>query len=458
MRWLAFAAILALGAASLDVFGEACTTFHRINATLLREGDQAMYVYYRNGWESIALYPGFRGDVKDFGLCMALPSIPDFRMEKPELFAELRQFTAEKANRGGQESAGPDEKEGGHRPEIEIVKVQVSGNYKAVTLKAKAVKALTDWLDENQYQYGQEAIAVFEEYVKKDWFFVAVKIIREDDAKDFDGRLRPMGLRFKAAEPVIWTRFSALNPGGMTMNLYVVADSPIFIGEIPTTYETSRTPGGWNGRGSANYPVTRVFTARLKRAELLPHPNLSRVLDEDVWLDADPKRSQEVMKIRDRAPERFDELTAPRYEGLWMTRFMGHAPQESLAKEINFVPETAWDESGAQRLLNVLKRTSSDAAGRRKSVRCLKSSAKHAPIPSMVSELTSPEAGIRRAIAEALGAIAPKSAVPSLVDAMEKEEDFFARAAMRDALAATTGERFKLTEASKYREWWEKNK
>jgi hypothetical protein len=458
MKWMALAALALLAVPAKTLLGEACATFYRANDTLRREGDQAMYVFYRNGWQSIVLQAAFRGDVKDFAVCMALPSVPEFQMEKAEFFSEFREYTALNFRKeGGAESAGPDGDDKGES-EVKVVKVQVSGAYKAVTLKATAAKALCEWLDENGYHYDRNAVGVFEEYAQKGWFFVTVKVIREDEAKEFDGRLRPMALRFKTAEPVIWTRFSALNPGGMTMNLYVVADSPFFVGEFPSTYTTRLPAQRWDGRGSASYPVTRVFSSSIQRANVARFPNLSRVIDQDVWLP-EPQETRDAMaKLLKEDPAEYARKTAPRYEGLWITRFMGHASQEMLSRQIHFVPEKAWDRTAALGLSDTLKRMCHDADAREKIIECLKSSAAHVEADRLTGELSSPETGLRRAFAEAIGALKLKPCVPALIDAMDKEENYFSKTAMRDALAAITGQRHKITEAAKYREWWEKNR
>jgi len=456
MRWIALAALTFAG---LNVFAKPCGVFNRAGETLSRDGDQAMYVYFRNGWQNMVVNPAFKGNAKDFALCMALPSIPEFRMEKAEFFKELREFTSQNAvpspgsgtKRGGGEQNAP-------QPEVVVVKTEVSGAYKAVTLKATAVKALTDWLDENQYRYNEAAAAVFEEYVKKNWFFVAVKVIREDTAKEFDGRLRPMGLRFPTSEPVIWTRFTTLNPGGLTINLYVVTDSPMFIGEIPTTFQNSWPNSRWNGKGSADYPVTRIFTSELRREALARYSHMTRVLDEDVWSDLGTEKRLEKVKQAEADPARFAEQTRPRYERLWLTRFMGHAPAESLANELNFVPEKATTKEAAARLITVLKRNSSDRTGKRKAIDALRASTVQVDPSSLITELKTEDAPILGAVAETIGALNLKSAVPALIDAMEKTDDFFARAAIRDALVSITGQRFKLTESGQYREWWERNK
>jgi len=461
MKWISLATLGLLSAAAMDGLAQPCSMFNRRAETLSRDGDQAMYAYFRKGWQSIVVYPAFKGDAKDFALCMMLPSVPEFRMEKAELFNELRQHTAERSERGfnSAQSAKGGPRGNDPEPEVVVVKTEVSGAYKSVTLKATAVKALTDWLDENQYQYGPAALAAFEEYSKVGWFFVAVKIIREDQAKGFDGRLRPMGMRFETPEPVIWTRLTALNPNGMTMNLYLITDSPMFIGEFPSTWQNSLpVMGRWQGKGNADFPVTRVFTGQVSRPEILKHKHLIRVLDEDVWMDAGPEKRDEMKRLREVSEERFAELTSPLYKGLWLTRFMGYAPSETLANKIHFTAEKAWDKLSAATQMSVLKRNASNAAGRRKALDAIRASAEHADVAAISAELGGSDDGVRRAVAEALGFLSAKAAVPALIDAMEKEEDFFARAAMRDALTAITGESHRMTEAAKYREWWNRNK
>jgi HEAT repeat protein len=107
-------------------------------------------------------------------------------------------------------------------------------------------------------------------------------------------------------------------------------------------------------------------------------------------------------------------------------------------------------------------RTLHDKVGKEKAMSCLRASREHvqrATVVEYIAEfLGSAELGIRRGAVEALEEFGGKAAVPSLTEAMDKEDDFFVRTAMRDALAKITGERHKLTEAQKYREWWEKNK
>jgi HEAT repeat protein len=133
-----------------------------------------------------------------------------------------------------------------------------------------------------------------------------------------------------------------------------------------------------------------------------------------------------------------------------------------LAKEIHFAPEKAWDKRGAAKLVRVLARNFHDKVGKEKALACIRESREYVETETVAEALkdylASAEIGLRRGAAETLGELGGKPAVPSLIEAMDKEDDFFVRTAMRDALTKITGERYKLTEAQKYREWWGKNK
>ncbi len=58
-------------------------------AQLERTGPQRTWVMFRDGVETMALRPGFEGNVEDFGMLIPFPSPPGIRKIEDDTFAHL---------------------------------------------------------------------------------------------------------------------------------------------------------------------------------------------------------------------------------------------------------------------------------------------------------------------------------------------------------------------------------
>ena len=57
---------------------------------LMRVGDQLTYVFFKDGVQDIALRPGFKGKLTDFGMLIPFPAVPDIRKVSDNIFTHLK--------------------------------------------------------------------------------------------------------------------------------------------------------------------------------------------------------------------------------------------------------------------------------------------------------------------------------------------------------------------------------
>ena len=76
-----------------DVFADPCGMVPPVSVnadtSIAREGAQRTYVFYKDGMETIALRPGFRGSVEDFGMLIPFPTPPALRKIEDDTFAHI---------------------------------------------------------------------------------------------------------------------------------------------------------------------------------------------------------------------------------------------------------------------------------------------------------------------------------------------------------------------------------
>ena len=169
-----------------------CYPLVRPTERVLVSGDQRLFLFHRNGVQHLILENGFKGQARDFGLLLPLPSPPEVKKVDRQFFRQLWQLTPQPTIRRlggptGLASAKAD------ASAVQVVSRQVAGIFEAVTLKATSTEAFMDWLDRHGYAHPADAEPVFRHYVKKRWFFVAIRITPGQAGQQFDGALPPMG-------------------------------------------------------------------------------------------------------------------------------------------------------------------------------------------------------------------------------------------------------------------------
>jgi hypothetical protein len=242
--------------------------------TLERTGAQRTYVMHRQipgvgGVETMALRPGFTGNVEDFGMLIPFPSPPAIRkieddtfthlenaVDPPEMTVEIYQPMPVSRSRSGvggmlamKSSAAP-EAEGmaalGYM-DVNVVRQEAVGMYEVAVLEAGSPKALQKWMDDNGYAYPEGMDETVKDYVAASWCFVAIKAkvggaegatphpgMRTADTSrpvgsPFDGHVQGMAFRFLTDTPVVPMRLSVFNGEDPRNVVYVLADEPVRI-------------------------------------------------------------------------------------------------------------------------------------------------------------------------------------------------------------------------------------
>lgn len=242
--------------------------------TVERDGVQRTYVMHRDGVEAIALRPGFIGDVSEFGMLIPFPSPPEITKIDDDFFAHLEAaidppeltLHISRLGRGlpaiGAPAPVPDSAEAGLVwTGVDLLREEAVGMYQVAVLQAGSASALSAWMADNGYRYPDGMDAVVGEYVAKSWAFVAVKArvgggagvaprpgMRVADASPpvegrFDGHVQGMVFRFTTPELVIPMRLSVFNGADPRNVVYVLAEDPVRLADVPTALVARQVPG-----------------------------------------------------------------------------------------------------------------------------------------------------------------------------------------------------------------------
>jgi hypothetical protein len=198
----------------------------------IREPEQKALVLFDRGLEDLVLEVRYEGAVSDFGWIVPLPSRPRMRPDDPKIFEELNRSTQDfRAPRSPRSSrmaatAGMSRELG----VIELARARV-GVYDAAVLQGSDGKSLERWLAANDFRLPKGGADVFDEYARRGWVFVALRIApeRADSTTQkalADGTLQPIRFRFETPEPVFPLRVSALG-GATDVLLYTLSPSPL---------------------------------------------------------------------------------------------------------------------------------------------------------------------------------------------------------------------------------------
>jgi Uncharacterized protein conserved in bacteria (DUF2330) len=306
--------LAAAGPALADPCGMVPPIYTGDGPAITRIGAQKTYVFYKDGYESIALRPGFSGKVEEFGMLIPFPTPPAIRKVPDDVFAhvaaaidppELTVHLWDWEEEAMMDGAGGAPNEGGVERslgvnEVRVLRQEAIGMYEVVVLEAGSSAALNVWMDDHGFVYPDGMDAPVQDYVEARWCFVAVKTrvapksdadpqpgMREADPRlpagaSFDGNVQAMGFRFRTDELVVPMRLSAFNAGELHNIVYCLADQPLRIDDIPEALVTRQIPGA---------ELLRNVTGPLPVRFYGPEENLKdpeRIRQELSYLNRDP--------------------------------------------------------------------------------------------------------------------------------------------------------------------------
>jgi hypothetical protein len=234
-----------LGACNADADG--CFVFRWDKQKDINEPTQKAIILHDKGREEMVLQVKYEGPAEDFGWLIPVPGLPEVRKGSMDCFYELSRLTQRRfefamtlsAGRGTREDDG-----------VKVIKVETVGAYEVAVLSAKNAASLGEWLEAHHFVFPKEKQDVLDDYVKKQWYFVAAKIDPNQNGfilqrglpkkgpdktaispsvqkKLANGELHPLVISFPSEKCVFPLAISAVNGKSSEVSLYVLSSEPL---------------------------------------------------------------------------------------------------------------------------------------------------------------------------------------------------------------------------------------
>jgi len=212
----------------------------------INEPTQKAIIVCDAGREDLVLQVKYEGPVNEFGWLVPVPSVPKVGKGSMSCFYELSRLTQGvtegKGHTLGIASAGIED-----RSAVRVIEQKTVGAYEVAVLAANDAGSLQRWLERNQFVYPKDNAAVVEEYIRRGWYFVAMRIqLGAGDgfklsapgavkagpvqrsaasvrAKLARGELHPLQISFDTPRCIFPLKISAVNGHPSEISLYVLA-------------------------------------------------------------------------------------------------------------------------------------------------------------------------------------------------------------------------------------------
>ncbi len=204
---------------------------------------QKAIILYDEGVEDLVLQVKYKGKASDFAWIVPVPSKPKVKAVGGDIFAEISLYTQLRRRWDVfLHRRGIDE-------EVEVIERKKISVYDVAVLNAKNSQALLIWLNDNGFSIPDKAKQIINNYIKKKWTFVALRI-HPDEEKLWvekslnEGTLVPLKFTFSSKEIVYPLKISSLNKGETEVLLYVFYNDavvhPDFLADSPMALEFYR--------------------------------------------------------------------------------------------------------------------------------------------------------------------------------------------------------------------------
>jgi len=191
---------------------------------------QKALIFYADGREDLILSVRYEGNASDFAWVVPVPAQPAVDVAGPELFWELAELTRlflppESAGLSPGAASSLD---------VTVLEEKAAGPYDVAILAAEDPAALVDWLNSNGYSFPETGEEILNEYISRQWYFVASKIRIEEEATGLaEGTIEPLVLSFRSDSIVYPLRITSLSSDFCEVLLYVFAEQPV----VPDKYQ-----------------------------------------------------------------------------------------------------------------------------------------------------------------------------------------------------------------------------
>jgi len=211
-----------------DIYADGCFVWKR--GVDLEEPSQKAVIYHHDGVETLILQVKYAGAAEDFAWIVPLPNQPEVTVLEPEKspFEELSKYTQHRDRKATLALSLSE----GRTKEVEVLDRKVVGVYDIAVIRSDDSGAITDWLIKNGYMLPEKARSIFNQYVKKNWVFAAMRIDAKSLSADtseklITGSLQPILFKLQTKEAVYPLKISSMNAGETDLLLYIIADVPL---------------------------------------------------------------------------------------------------------------------------------------------------------------------------------------------------------------------------------------
>lgn len=222
----------------------------------INEPTQKAILVFAGGHEDLILQVKYNGPVGAFGWLVPVPSRLTVQAGSMKCFYELSRYTqehweprlvADAMNRS--RSLAPNSAGVGPPPEpVKVIEIKTVGAYEVAVLSAAEPGSLENWLTANQFAFPKDKAAVIDDYVRRHWYFVAVKIdlakaggfqllsgaprpsaaVNSAVAEKLsEGELQPLQLGFACDQCVFPLKISTVNGTPSEVQVYVLSPEPL---------------------------------------------------------------------------------------------------------------------------------------------------------------------------------------------------------------------------------------
>jgi hypothetical protein len=253
----------------------ACCYFSAKEADVLQPGQKAFITWdAKEKVESFTVQPKFEGNALDFGMVIPTPSRPKLDEMPRDFFKALAVFTILKkrefpqskllvveeegrAKKNAPRDAAAPRGDNRRRSTVVVLEAGVVGSLDYKIISAGRADDLYQWLKANKYAYkGDEATLAF--YVKKKWFFTAMKIdtmqMKKNKDGSYTGEVTPTRFQFASDKLVYPLKITQLSVKHKTEALFYVQTSSKVDLPGDWTYQYQWVPmlqnaQGWYAKG-----------------------------------------------------------------------------------------------------------------------------------------------------------------------------------------------------------------
>ena len=208
----------------------------------INEPTQKAIIVYDAGQEDLILQVKYEGPVGQFGWLIPVPTLPKVQKGSMKCFYELSQYTQQRFSEPGAVFNTIPAGIGDHSPPpppppVKVIETKTVGAYDIAVLSTKDSGALKKWLDDNHFHLPPDKsdVNVIDYYVKRQWYFVAVKInldesssgLHSTSSKLASGELNPLQISFASDRCVFPLKISSINGKPSELKVYVLSPEPL---------------------------------------------------------------------------------------------------------------------------------------------------------------------------------------------------------------------------------------